>query len=158
MLGIALLLGIGPLTIITFLIMAPYKAFSGGFHLKTHIGCAILTPTIYCGIAFLSKVIIIEPIYIKYLTILLVWIFGVMMVKLYAPADTEDVPILSKKIRKQKKIMSYITLTITLLIGVVIKDNIISNIIIISMFAQTLCITKVAYKLTNNKYGYEVYN
>lgn len=158
MIGIAFLLGIGPLTILTFLIMMPYRAYSGGFHLKTHIGCMIVTPTLYCGIAFLSKIIVIEPVFIKYLVILLVWIFGITMVKLYAPADTENIPILSQKERKYKKRMSYITLTITLIVGMFVENNIISNIIILGMFIQTLCITKIAYKLTNNKYGYEVYN
>ena len=80
-----------------------------------------------------------------------------LMVKMYAPADTESVPILSKKERKKKKILSYITLTITLLIGVFINNNIVFNIIILGMFTQSLFITRLAYKLTNNKYGYEVY-
>ena len=158
MIGIAFLLGVGKLTILTFLIMAPYRAYSGGFHLKTHIGCAIGTPLVYCGIAFLSKSIVIEPGIIKYLLTLIVWIFGIIMVKLYAPADTENIPILRKKERRQKKIMSYVTLTGTLMIGILIKNNIIFNIIILGMFVQSLFITKIAYKLTNNKYGYEVYN
>jgi len=158
MIAIAFLLGIGPLTILTVFIMMPYRAYSGGFHLKTHIGCTIGTPLMYCGIAFLSKAIVIQPIFLKYLLILFVWIFGMIMVKLYAPADTENIPILSKKERKQKKIMSYITLTITLIVGIFIQNSVISNIIILGMFIQTLCITKIAYKLTNNKYGYEVYN
>ena len=157
MIAIAFLLGVGELTILTFLIMMPYRAFSGGFHLKTHIGCTLGTPLVYCGIAFLSKNIIIEPHIVKWIITLSVWVFGMLMVKMYAPADTENVPILSKKERKKKKIMSYITLTITLLIGVLINNNIIFNIITLGMFIQSLFITKLAYKLTNNKYGYEVY-
>ena len=158
MIAIAFLLGIGKLTLITFAIMLPYKAYSGGFHLKTHIGCALGTPLVYCGIAFLSKSILIQPGFLKYIITLLVWFFGMLMVKLYAPADTENIPILSKKERKQKKIMSYITLTLTLIIGLVINNNIIFNIVILGMFIQSLFITRLAYKLTNNKYGYEVYN
>ena len=79
------------------------------------------------------------------------------MIKLYAPADTENVPILRKKDRRKKQILSYIVFTITLIIGAVVKENTISNIIIFGMLFQTLTITKLAYKLTNNKYGYEVY-
>ena len=80
-----------------------------------------------------------------------------IMIKLYAPADTEDVPIISKKVRKQKKTISYISFIIGILISVIIKDNTISNIIIFGYFAQTCMITRVAYKITNNKYGYEIY-
>ena len=79
------------------------------------------------------------------------------MIKLYAPADTEDVPIISKKVRKQKMILSYLFFIIGLIISAVVPSSIISNIIIFGYFVQTCMITRIAYKLTNNKYGYEVY-
>ena len=154
--AIALALGILKEFFITVLVIFPYRAFSGGFHLKTHIGCIIGTSLMYCGIPFLSKYIILSNM-LKYSLIVLVWIFGIIMCKLYAPADTENVPILKKKTRKTKQILSYITLTITLIIGVFISNSIISNIIILGMFVQSLMITRIAYKITNNKYGYEVY-
>ena len=86
-----------------------------------------------------------------------VFLFGKIMIKLYAPADTEDVPIISKKVRKQKMILSYLFFIIGLIISVVVPSNIISNIIIFGYFIQTCMITRIAYKLTNNKYGYEIY-
>lgn len=153
---IAYFLGIFKETLITFLLLLPYKSFSGGFHLKTHIGCIIGTTLFYCGIALISKYIIIEPI-VKYILIAVIWIFGIIMITLYAPADTENVPILAKKDRKKKRILSYITFTIGLLVATFIQNNIICNILILGNFVQTLTITKLAYRLTNNKYGYEVY-
>lgn len=156
MLGIAYLLGIMKTTIITFLILLPYRGMSGGFHLKTHIGCIISTCLFYCGIAFLAENIILDSI-IKYTLVILTGIFECIMVKLYAPADTENVPILSSKVRKQKQILSYIFLIIGLVISVTVKNNIVTNIIIFGYFVQTCMITKLAYKLTNNKFGYEVY-
>ena len=156
MFGIAYILGVFKLSLMTFLILLPYRGFSGGFHLKTHIGCIISTCTFYCGIAILSKTIVINYI-VKYIITILLAIFGIAMIKKYAPADTEDVPILSKKIRKQKQILSYISFIIGLVIALVIKNNIISNIIIFGYLMQTCMITKLAYRLSNNKYGYEVY-
>ena len=61
------------------------------------------------------------------------------------------------KIRKQKKNLSYISLTLGLIIAGLISTNAIINIIIFGYFVQTCMITRLAYKLTNNKYGYEVY-
>lgn len=156
MLLIAYLLGVFKLTLITFLILMPYRTFSGGVHLKTHIGCIISTCAFYCGTALLAKYIVLSNI-AKYILIGVLTIFGIVMIKLYAPADTEDVPILSKKIRKQKQILSYITFIIGLAIALFIKNNIISNIIIFGYLMQTCMITKLVYRLTNNKYGYEVY-
>lgn len=156
MLLIAYLLGIPELSILAFLIISPYRMFSGGFHLKTHIGCIIGTTLFYCGNVMLSKMIVFTSIS-KIIFTVAVWVFSMWMVKLYAPADTENVPIISKKIRKTKKTMSYITMTLTLLVGVFIRNNIISNIFIFGVLIQTLTITRVMYKLTNNKYGYEEY-
>lgn len=155
---IAFLLGIGPLTLLTFLLILPYKMASGGFHLKTHLGCIIGTTSFYCGIVLLSKNIAIEPEMLKYAIITAVWLLGMLMCKLYAPADTENVPILSQKERKKKRIASYITLSITLIVAVIIKDSTISNILIFGTLFQSIIITKLAYRITNNKYGYEIYN
>ena len=157
-LGIAYFLGVFKLTLIMVILLLPYRATSGGFHLKTHIGCILGTTLIYCGIAKISCYIIFYNQILKYIIALSVWIFGMIMVHLYAPADTENVPILSKKERKQKKILSYIFLSIAILASCIVKNNEISNILILGYFVQSITITRVAYKLTNNKYGYEVYN
>jgi len=153
---ISYFLGIWKETLLTFVLLIPYKNTSGGFHLKTHLGCIVGTTTFYCGIAILSKILILITT-IKYILISIVWIFGMFMIKLYAPADTENVPILTKKDRNKQRILSYITFSIGLLIAAIVSNNIISNIIIFGYFVQTLMITKIAYRLTNNKYGYEVY-
>ena len=156
MFGIAYLLGVFKLSMITFLVLLPYRGASGGFHLKTHIGCIVTTTTFYCGVAFLSKYVVLDNI-VRYILTILIGVFGVIMIKLYAPADTENVPIISKKIRKQKQILSYIFFIVGLVIAIILKQNIISNIILFGYFIQTCMITRLAYKLTNNKYGYEVY-
>lgn len=154
--SIAAILGILKEFFIAMIVIIPYRAFSGGFHLKTHLGCILATSLYYCGIAYISQFQIFSN-QIKFILIPLVWIFGMIMCRLYAPADTENVPILRKKERKIKQILSYIILTITLIVGTVIDNYVISNIIILGMFVQSIMISRFAYKLTNNKYGYEVY-
>lgn len=153
---IAYFLGIFKLTLISLLIIAPYRCFSGGVHMKTHIGCIVYTLTLYSGSALLGKYISIDGI-TKYVLAFSVWTFCMIMLKMYAPADTENVPILRKKERKQKQIFSYIILTVEFIIAVIIKDTTISGIIIFGDFIQTLTITRIAYQITNNKYGHEVY-
>ena len=157
-LGIAYFLSVFKLTLIMVILLLPYRATSGGFHLKTHFGCILGTTLIYCGIAKISCYIIFYNQILKYIIALSVWIFGMIMVHLYAPADTENVPILSKKERKQKIILSYIFLSIAILASCIFKNNEISNILILGYFVQSITITRFAYKLTKNKYGYEVYN
>lgn len=156
MILLAFLLGVGDLALLAFLLMLPYRSYSGGFHLKTHIGCILCTTSFYAGTALLSKYITLS-IEAKYIAIIMIWVFGMFMIKLYAPADTENVPVISKKERKKRKIASYIIFSISLIAAAIIQNRIISNILIFGMLIQTLAITRLAYKITKNKYGYEEY-
>lgn len=153
---IAYLCGILKLTLISMLIIIPYRSFSGGVHVKTHIGCIINTFVLYAGPAILAKFFVFQGVS-KYIIAFLVWTFCMIMIKLYAPADTENVPILRKQERKQKQIFSYIVLTIEVIIAVVINNPFITSVIIFGDLIQTFTITRLAYNLTNSKYGHEVY-
>jgi len=154
---IAIVLKIGWLVIFAYFTMLPYKIVAGGFHLKTNIGCTIGTLSIYYGNVLISKYIIWTPIYAKYTVIFMIFVFSMIMVSLYAPADTVNLPILTKRERKMKRILSYVFATITLLAAIIIKDNILSNILLLNVLIESICISKVAYKLTKNEYGYENY-
>lgn len=153
---IAYFLGIFKLTLMAVLIIAPYRCFSGGVHMKTHIGCIIYTLILYSGSALLGKYVVLTGI-AKYVMAAIVWTFCMIMIKLYAPADTENVPILMKKERRQKQIFSYIILTVEFVIAVLINNMTIVGIIIFGDLIQTLTITRFAYNITDNKYGHEVY-
>lgn len=74
-LGLAYLLGIFKLTLLTIILLLPYRSVSGGIHLKTHIGCILSTTLIYCGIAKISSYIIFHNQIIKVITIFSIWIF-----------------------------------------------------------------------------------
>lgn len=84
-------------------------------------------------------------------------ILSIIFISKYAPADTENIPILSKKERKTKRIKSYISLLILLAIILLIPDRIVSYMLLYGIFLQNLTLTPIAYKLTKNKYSYEVY-
>ena len=154
---IAIVLKIGWLVIFAYFTMLPYKIVAGGFHLKTNIGCTIGTLSIYYGNVLISKYITWTQIYTKYIVISIAFVFSMIMVSLYAPADTVNLPILTKRERKTKRILSYVFATITLLVAIIIKDNILSNILLLNVLIESICISKVAYKLTKNEYGYENY-
>ena len=156
MLGVAYIFGIFKWALFIFVVMLPYRGASGGLHLKTHIGCILSTIIFYCGIPCISKYFALSYM-AKYIIIGIIWVFGIIMIKLYAPADTESVPILAKKDRRKKQIASYITFSIGLTAALLIKNDMIVNILILGNLIQTISITKLAYRLTNNKYGYEVY-
>ena len=154
--GISFIFGFGLEMLFAYFTLIPYKTVSGGFHLHTHLGCIIGSTVFYYGNVILSKFLMLDSIE-KYVLVALSLGFGILMVSMYAPADTENVPIISKKERKQKKILSYITLILTLVASLIIQNQVYSNILIIGSIFQSLSITRIAYKLTNNKYGHEIY-
>ena len=153
---ISYLLGVLELTVLALLAMLPYRTVSGGVHLNTNIGCIIATSLFYTGNAVLSKYLILEKS-LQYILTFSTWLVSMVMIKLYAPADTEAVPILRKKERKIKKVLSYIIMTITLTISLFVKNTTISNILLFGILFQTITITRFMYKITGNKYGYEEY-
>ncbi len=157
MLLIAYFLGVLKLTLLSYLILLPYTIFAGGAHAKSHIACIIATPTIYCGGVILSQNFFQEVNIQRYILILAVWIFGMIMSLIYAPADTENVPILRKKERKFKKIMACVMLTLSLIVAVFLNNIVVSNILIFGCLIRSIMMTRPIYILFDNKYGHEVY-
>lgn len=154
--AVAMIFRIGWLVIFAYATMLPYKTVAGGFHLKTNMGCLIGTFIVYYGNVLLSKFIIFSTD-IKYLLSIITLIFSIIMIYFYAPADTINLPILRKKERKTKRILSYIFATATLIVALIIKDSTLSNILIFNVLIETICISKLAYKITRNEYGYQAY-
>ena len=154
---IAWLLGIFKYALISFAIILPYKLVSGGVHLKTHIGCILGTSLLYCGNVFISKYINITDIKNQIIFSAIILIFAIIMISLYAPADTENVPILRKKERTKKKIISYIIVTAMIIISFLVKDRVISNMFRVGVLLQSIMISKLTYNIFKVKFGYLEY-
>lgn len=153
---IAYILKVLDLSILVLILLLPYRTVSGGVHLQSHLGCIVATSVFYIGNAVLSKYIVLTKT-VEYIITGIVWMFSMIMIKLYAPADTEEVPILRKKERTTKKILSYIVMTLSLMASLIIKNTVISNLLLFGVLFQTVAITRLMYKITGNKYGYEEY-
>ena len=154
---IAWLLGIFKYALISFAIILPYKLVSGGVHLKTHIGCILGTSLLYCGNVFISKYINITDIKNQIIFSAIILTFAIIMISLYAPADTENVPILRKKERAKKKIISYIIVTTMIIISFLVKDRVISNMFRVGVLLQSIMISKLTYNIFKVKFGYLEY-
>ena len=155
---IGFLLGIGWYTVAMFFLLAPYRSSTGGFHLKTHIGCMITTIVLYLLPIIIAKTMPITNDIFFYSLVGVITVMSVIFIAKYVPADTENIPILSKKDRKMKKLKAYIWLAILMAIILFIPNYVVSYMLLYGIFLQNLTLTPIAYKLTNNKYGYEVYS
>lgn len=154
---IGFLLQIGWYSLLIYFLLAPYRSSTGGFHLKTHLGCMLSSIVLYIVPILMAKYIPISQEYIVYIMVGIIGTLSSIFIFKYAPADTENIPILSKQERKNKRIKSYISLGILLTIIIFVPDKIVSYMLLYGMFLQDLTLTPIAYKLTKNKYSYEVY-
>lgn len=151
------LLQIGGYSLLMYFLIAPYRTFTGGFHLRTHWGCMISSTILYIVPILIAKYIAIPQEHVLYIVTGIIGILSSIFIFKYAPADTENIPILSKRERKVKRIKSYISLVVLLAIIIFAPDKIISYMLLYGIFLQDLTLTPIAYKLTKNKYSYEVY-
>ena len=127
---IGFVLKMGWQTLLLFFLIAPYRSFTGGIHLKTHLGCMLTTSCLYLGPIIVTKYFQINNDLILYVFTAIITIFSIFIIAKYAPADTENIPILTKKERKSKKIKAYISLAILVTITIFSTDKSISYIII----------------------------
>ncbi len=143
---------IAHLFLIAVFSMAIYRTPSGGVHSKSHIACFITSFGLFLGNVLLSLTLKWEYLDIIYILILL---FNIVVIQLYAPADTEMKPIISQRQRKHLKIASYICMFLTILVGrFVIQDLVIRNIFIFGTFIQSITMLPFMYRLLHTKYGY----
>ena len=152
MIVIAHLLNITGYFLLSILCTGFYRIPSGGVHTKSHIQCFLLTSLLFFGNIFLSiisKNLYLDPLYIG------IFIFNIVIITLLAPADTEMKPIISKKQRKNLKIISYFMMTGLILIGrFLISNIIIRNILIFGTAIQSITMLPFMYRLIGTKYGY----
>lgn len=141
------------LVLIGTVVFLVYRAFAGGVHLKTHISCLIVSTLFVVGGTIFAKEFIYENTFLVYT---LLGIFNFIIAALYAPADTENRPIMKQKQRDRQKIESVITVGLVyLLCTFVIKDHVITNMFMYMITFESLMITPFAYKIFKNKSGEE---
>lgn len=119
-----------------------------GLHAKKSWMCWVSSTIMFVLLPLLSKNIII-PYYMK----LILGIIGIILILLYAPADTEKRPLVNKKKRTIWKIITTINCSILVICSLIIKNQIISNLIIFGIYSQIILILPLTYKIFNLKYN-----
>lgn len=144
---ISLILGILKDVGTVFLIVLLYKTFIGGAHARTNIGCFIITSIFFITPSFIARNIEITD-KLFYIIFAIINIFSIYIILRYAPADTEEVPILNKNKRKTMQILAFISqILIDISLFYVIEDVNIKKIVLISLFYCDIVATNISYKL-----------
>lgn len=144
---ISILLGILKEVGIVLLIATIYKTFLGGAHARTNITCFIFSSIFFITPALISKYIQLNDM-VFYIGLVLVNLFSLYVILKYAPSDTEEVPVLNKNKRKTMKILAIISqIIIDISLVLFIKNNVIRQIILITMLYSNFTATNIAYKI-----------
>ena len=131
---------------IVLLITFAYKTFIGGAHANSNISCFIFSTMFFISPSIIARFVDISSTYFI-IALILVNIFSLYVIKRYAPADTEEVPILNKKKRETMKIFAIVSqILIDVSLFTIIKDNNIREVILITLFYSNFMTTKIAYK------------
>lgn len=151
---VAWLFNILDLTLITFIATAIYRSQSGGFHLDGHLSCLFTSLITFCGVGLIGQAMVTTNIYLLYTVYALIFIFDLLVINKYAPADTANIPIISEEYRSKKKRNSYIAIFIIYAFALFISPTQeIANICILSTFIQSITMTETVYKLSKCEYG-----
>lgn len=124
------------------------RTFAAGVHAKREWTCLpasiiILFSIVYSGMTFSLNIYTISAVFC---------ICFIIILK-YAPADTEERPIVSSKLRRKLKYMSCLSLLLLYLISVYYSNTSTSVIITVSAVVESILILPITYKLTGNVYG-----
>lgn len=120
-----------------------------GVHAKTNIGCWISSSVSYLGVGLFVKYINVHP-YI----LILINIYSLIAIILWAPSDTKGKPIVNPAIRKSLKIRSIITFVIICICLLFIKYYY-AEIITFGMLISTITLNPLTYyifKCPRNNY------
>lgn len=145
---IAYLFNILKETLLLLLFFNILRSTGFGLHASKSWICLLSSIIFFILLPIISKIIII-PLYIKCILGLL----SIMLVYLYAPADTHKHPLIYKKKRNIYKIITTINCIILVIISLVIKNEIISNLIIFGVYSEIIVILPITYKLFNLSYA-----
>lgn len=150
----AYLLGVFKYTLLAILFFGILRSFASGVHASSTIECIILNYIIFLGNVYLSINLSVN-IVIKSI----IFAISLILVLIYAPADTKERPLVSKSLRKSLKIKSTIVVMICYIVTLLIRNNIYGNLIMFAILEGSLVITPLVYKLLGKSYyNYKFYN
>ena len=123
------------------------RLFAFGMHADKSWICLLFSGLLFLGGAVLAKNIVInKPIlYTLYLIVIII-------IAIYSPADTVKRPLINKKRRIKFKILSVIIAITYLIITLLIKDNMLINILIFGLIIECILILPITYKVFKMPY------
>ena len=145
---LAIVLDILKETVLMIIFYNVTRFFTFGLHAKTSTACLITSLLLFIGGTYLATYLQI-PLIVK----IILSVICLILICIYAPADTEKRPLINPKKRKRFKIQSII---ISIIMGVLIiylNDSYISNFMVIGQLEAVIMILPITYKIYGLPYN-----
>lgn len=145
---ISIVLGIIKEVLIILLLFNFLRFFGFGFHAEKSSHCLILSTLIFVIIPYIFlQLTITTKIFF------LVSIFCLINILFFAPADTKKRPLRNRKKRIIRKILNLIVATSYITVGLVLNNNYINTLILVSLLIEVFVIIPTTYKVFKQPYN-----
>lgn len=134
--------------LILFLLYSLLRLTGFGLHMTSSKLCWIISSIIYISLPLISK-----RIYITNNYLILIAILSIIMLLIFAPADTKKRPLINKKKRTIYKILTVLTTCIYTLLIIILKTNNQKYLFIFAILLEVFVTNPISYKLFGLTYN-----
>lgn len=125
-----------------------------GVHATTSLNCLISSTIIFIGVPYICKFITISLFYKCIISII-----SIIFLYLYAPADTKKRPLINRKRCLKYKYITIINACTISIVSMLVTNNTLSNIFLMSVVLEGISVNKLTYKIFNLPFdNYKQYN
>lgn len=139
--------------ILSIIVFTAMRRYSFGLHASSSIVCTVVSSILFIATAAMGKY---NPL-TKEFTVL-IGLISILGIAKYAPADTKAHPLIGEALRRKLKSKAINVTSIIYCIALILNNNEITTIVVLTAFIQSLIINPIMYKLFKKEYGnYEKY-
>lgn len=146
--SIAFILGVLKEVFLISLFYNVIRTTAFGMHAKKSSHCYIISSVLFIGMGLLCKYVDFN-LYVK----LIIAALAFVTLVLYAPADTYKRPLINAKKRKIYKIITIINSLIYIILIIILRDNLISNYLVMGLLDASLMIHPLTYRMFQLPYN-----
>lgn len=105
------------------------------------------------GLVFILFPILAKELIIPFWILIILSIIAIILIYLYAPADTIKRPLINAKKRQKYKLITTVKCIVMVIAMLLINDNTISNLILFGIYTEVFMILPISYKIFNLSYN-----
>ena len=133
--------------LLLFLTFGILRITGFGVHAKKSIHCWFTSIPLFVIVPY-----IIKNIYINDCLIIILSVISIILLAIYAPADTEKRPLINSKKRIVYKVLTIIISIIYYIIIIYSQKNYINKLLFFSILIESILVLPITYKLLGVKY------